>query len=175
MDSFDSLLKSAPRHVEAKSTDRECVRKGSRPKQSIFFGWAPAKSFLTRLDSAHSPDPSKFAEFFHANDVGSKLTAFARKTNGKSPRSMLIGNPQWLFDEGELAADLEERGEAQFWKNSSRVIDRMVRTHYVMYDNDRLMWSTDCHELFGRVADESCESEKEMDGKGRTDSCWWLK
>uniref|UniRef100_A0A183C720 L-2-hydroxyglutarate dehydrogenase, mitochondrial n=1 Tax=Globodera pallida TaxID=36090 RepID=A0A183C720_GLOPA len=80
-----------------------------------------------------------------------------KETSGKSPRFMLIGNPQGLFDEGDLSTDWEEEngdvagGEAL----AVRAKDRMVRTHYVMYDSDRLLKSTDCHELFGRVADES--------------------
>ncbi|KAL3082932.1 hypothetical protein niasHS_010734 [Heterodera schachtii] len=294
MDSLDSLLKRAPRHRRSKKHRRSRGHhhaEHQHQRGDVFGGEAdqngqfassgpPAKSFLTRLDSAHSPGPpnsrnsfmqmmvldrsrqpsadvietvclqngvctcaettctlrcsscarltfreicmniysphgqmQKFALTFRLNpnsvpqtvkisqssaeytvlenvrvvewqssslDRPELLTVWVRKcnfaclnllkeTNGKSPRFMLIGNPQGLFDEGELAADLEERGEGTVSQNSGRAADRMVRTHYVMYDNDRLLRSTDCHELFGRVADESCENEKETDGKGRTE------
>uniref|UniRef100_A0A914L391 Uncharacterized protein n=2 Tax=Meloidogyne TaxID=189290 RepID=A0A914L391_MELIC len=77
------------------------------------------------------------------------------RKDGELPRFLLIGDPRGLFDESDLVETKSRY--ASFEKLEGQKSTKMLlQTHYLMRDNDRLLKSTDCYELFGRVEDESC-------------------
>lgn len=77
-----------------------------------------------------------------------------------NPRFLLIGDPQGLFDESGDAIEGNNggEGEGQQLANSAGNHD-LLQTYYLMRDGDRLMRSTDCQELFGKISDEICTNE----------------
>ncbi|KAF7635841.1 TED_complement domain-containing protein [Meloidogyne graminicola] len=84
------------------------------------------------------------------------LRMINERREGELPRFLLIGDPRGLFDESD-AVEIQNNNYGNIKINeNSRSTKMLLQTHYLMRDDDRLLKSTDCYELFGKVEDESC-------------------
>uniref|UniRef100_A0A1I8BWM7 DNA helicase n=1 Tax=Meloidogyne hapla TaxID=6305 RepID=A0A1I8BWM7_MELHA len=77
------------------------------------------------------------------------------RREGELPRFLLIGDPRGLFDESDAVETRTNYANVERLEGV-RSTKMLLQTHYLMRDDDRLLKSTDCYELFGKVEDESC-------------------